>query len=86
MSKRNEAEERARRDALDRLPLPASSQDDRYPPIRAHDEALLMTGYSALSRQAVRIARSRLRRPETAIYDESGLLYGEPISEGRGHE
>lgn len=36
-----------------------------------------------LFRAHARTAQDTLERPVTAVYDESGLVYGEPLSEGR---
>jgi hypothetical protein len=41
-------------------------------------EADLMRGYS--------MAHEPAERPVTPVYDESGLLYGEPVSDGRTAE
>jgi hypothetical protein len=60
----------------EQLPRGRPDVDEGYPPLRAISEASLMRGYS-------RIARERLQGTVEPIYDESGLLYGEPLSKGR---
>jgi hypothetical protein len=42
-------------------------------------EEELIRGYGA----SLRMPPRRLERPETPVYDESGLVHGEPVSEGR---
>lgn len=44
-------------------------------PTSTLDEATLISGY--------RNAHGALERPETAVIDESGLVYGEPVTRGR---
>ena len=58
---------------------------DDYPPIKAAPESALFTGYSGLKRRrvSVRIAQEPEKRPLGPVYDESGFVYGEPLSKGR---
>lgn len=53
---------------------------DLYPPIKSIPEETLIHGYRRARR---RIAPEPERRPLGPLYDESGLVYGEPISKGR---
>lgn len=73
--------ERATADAAVRLPI------DRYPQIWPGADAPLSPTEDQLlhvRRTDVRISSGALGPIRRPVYDESGLVYGEPLSEGRG--
>ena len=50
---------------------------DDYPKLHGLKESTLLRGYRS------KIAPEALERPVTPVFDESGLMYGEPLSKGR---
>jgi hypothetical protein len=51
-------------------------------PLSTMPESTLLYGYRRMDRPSD--PHEAEERPVATVYDESGLLYGEPISEGRG--
>ena len=67
--------------------MPSKPSEDRsldhYPPLKQASEEALFSGYRNMPRHRIRIVPDALWGTVEPIYDESGLLYGEPLSKGR---